>query len=531
MSGQVTRSPVACQVDVDMVSWSVLSPSLHGLLWRNLEATLEEIEAGALNRASPSIRWDADALVVGDRRYGRGDIRAVRLSRRERREKRNFFRRLLFFPERQIGEVFAILDVGDQSLRLRAQVKDITLLAGIPEYQEDTQTYQEVEFGTPRAGLWGLLRAAHALGGELIWGEHPDPPPARSERLQALLSQHLNHLPEGFQPEVLRKGDHAGAAGDAWRDLSEDASPHTRWCVAQVANALDVADAEMLQWIVEHKHEAAPTQSLSTELWLELAHHARDLYLSQAFALIASSCQPLFSYELERTWGLSQKDALPLHGEDALCQEYRQLAQWLHIDVAPKLYKHTGVHGVRSANVTPRALLVGSNVLDASVPERIFSMARQLALSVPAHRMAGLQLPIETLRLLLMGGFFARLNEEPPGTALDGIIDALQEMSEDDRAVLNNALMPYVGGVCTPVTPHGTGHDYNVPLWCCGVDLSADRFGLLACDDLRAAYHVIRSESSAVSTLSADQRCAELAAFVLSPLYERARAEVREALS
>jgi hypothetical protein len=67
------------------------------------------------------------------------------------------------------------------------------------------------------------------------------------------------------------------------------------------------------------------------------------------------------------------------------------------------------------------------------------------------------------------------------------------------------------------------GSALDLKKWVVGVDLSADRAGLLMCDDLATAVEIIRAADPASSSVSAAERVEEIYKYAISDQYLGAR--------
>ena len=71
-----------------------------------------------------------------------------------------------------------------------------------------------------------------------------------------------------------------------------------------------------------------------------------------------------------------------------------------------------------------------------------------------------------------------------------------------------------------------SGAALDLKRWVAGVDLTADRLGLLAAHDLETAIAIVKASDSSASAVSEDERFKELVLFSVSAEYFKLRKQL-----
>ncbi len=298
------------------------------------------------------------------------------------------------------------------------------------------------------------------------------------------------------------------------------------WGVCNVMTYLRVASEDELQFNERYLGNSLVQANgrLTPERWKKLYHPDENLRIGNVFHIIQSYCRDLFAYDLKRTWQLKKRDELDINADFLFCKMYRYLAQVIGVVPAPKIYfKKDQALGMLNGNLDPAGFIVGADMMQGrGQRELAFVIARQLGLATSVHYMAGLRLPSDTLRTLLLGAIRAATfrqgeNLEP---ALEPIVKAVLKMPPPVKIDLEKIMRPIVEGRV----------EVNTSKWLKAVDHTANRLGLLLCGDVKTAMTAIKNDAAPISKLTIPEKEAELLRYAISEEYFELRAALEVAI-
>ena len=302
------------------------------------------------------------------------------------------------------------------------------------------------------------------------------------------------------------------------------------WCLCQALSVLKLSEPDEERFYKRMRSQtAAPAQSpIGDEDWLTFVmHSAAEPLLSSVFALIepaviARRGQPLSD--------LGYDDAYRVHlGEHPapLCQSLYFAAGVLGIEAPPAYENPNDAGGVSFLFGRVPSLVLGQAALSSDLP-------LQPAAFLAAQKLAYLR-PGMYVRHLLASGtalkawFFAAIKltspQFPVAPELEGaVLEAVHALDAGLLGAARDHLTRVVSKLLT------SGAALDLKRWVAGIDLTADRAGLIVCHDLEMAVRVIRASDDGSSSVPVDERIKELVLYSVSPAYFAVRSRLSIAL-
>jgi tetratricopeptide (TPR) repeat protein len=358
------------------------------------------------------------------------------------------------------------------------------------------------------------LEAAHTLD--------PDDK-ARAQRLAALYSSDpARYLDKAVSAELdqLQKNPFRVESYRTLRRLyTETKKADAAWCLCQALSVLKLSEPDEERFYKRMRAEtAAPAQSpIADEDWLTFVMHpASEPLLSSLFALIepvviAKRGQPLSELGFDEAYRMN----LAVHPAP-LCQSLYFAAGVLGLEPPPVYENPNDPAGISFLFSHLPSLVLGSAALSPDLP-------LQPAAFLAAHKLAYLR-PGMYVRHLLASGtalkawLFAAIKltspQFPVAPELEGaVLEAVSALEAGLQGPARDHLTRVVAKLLT------SGAALDLKRWVAGIDLTADRAGLIICHDLEMAARVIRASDDGSSSVPADERIKELVLYSVSPAY------------
>lgn len=287
------------------------------------------------------------------------------------------------------------------------------------------------------------------------------------------------------------------------------------WCIAQALVYLRNARADE-QELYERHHARSLNEVrhiIENEHWGFLMHDKKSPLMDQLF-------QCLYRYNaaaMERT----HRD-FEVHKRKDLINESEELSLNKMLDYVSRVtslpripaYKGpTGAKGLIIMNTSEPAVLAGQDMFRVSSLQGLaFTIAKTLLLATPLHMMATIDIEYDMRRNRLMMIIFTLM--KMAGLEVEhfdpGLLDVYRRIDELDLVRLNELL--------NEMQQDPRAH-LDVSRWLEGLDHSANRLGLVICNDLSAAAQAIRNETSPISKVGVPERIQELVLFSISDEY------------
>jgi tetratricopeptide (TPR) repeat protein len=300
------------------------------------------------------------------------------------------------------------------------------------------------------------------------------------------------------------------------------------WCLAQALVFLGAAGPAETALYDKHRVEQfqPAARRLTEELWQKAVIHPREdraigaIFASTLGAMAATTAQPPQAFGLDAAGRID----LDRDGRPAM-RVVKYAAGVLALDPPPMVW--SGGDGLRVANTVGvgaeqgklvPSLLVGSPQL-AKTDERelAFEIGKRLAYLRPERYV---NLALGTLPKIENAFVAALVAAETPLTGHDGPVDPgddARRFALALRGVVPGAVLDQVGALGGKLAGRlGNG---LIPSWRSAADLTANRVGLILCNDLETAARMVATETTVMSTLPVKERLRDLLAYAVSEAY------------
>jgi tetratricopeptide (TPR) repeat protein len=323
---------------------------------------------------------------------------------------------------------------------------------------------------------------------------------------------------------ILRSPHEFGLYRALRRIYMESGQYDCAWCLCEALSLMQQADAEELGFYKQYRrgHIRRAAAPINDELWQRFVHHPeQEPMINTIFALVTPVVASM-TVRPAAHYGLKTKDRCDPSSDLPLVQMFYYATSVLNVTKAA-LYLDPGKPaGLLMAHTpdTP-SFMAGSHILhERSEKELAFTIARQLTFLRPEHFLRNALPSRAQLQAVLFGvlRFFMPELELPPehSQATKQIVDRLkQHLNLGQREQLELLVRRF-----------SPKHISKLDRWWTSLDLTADRLGLLLCNDLEVAAAIINAEPSASEVAPAD-RIAQLAAYSTSEAYMKAREKLK----
>ncbi len=223
--------------------------------------------------------------------------------------------------------------------------------------------------------------------------------------------------------------------------------------------------------------------------------------------------------ESRRKYGLSRKDRVKLSEQLAFVNFYKSIGAALGYVDLPELWRKGDQVGLMNGALVPEGFIVGDELLRSAKEKKIaFFVSKQLFLFLAPFYLATIR-PLSDLQ-----GFFMRavaLVQEDMGLAEQFKKDtAFKAMKKKIRGPELDRLSQ-----CIEQLTAGKKELVLGP-WVEAIEDSANRVGLIFCDNLQVAKECLRSEARSISQRSIQERLDALVEYSMSEKYFAVRAEL-----
>lgn len=329
----------------------------------------------------------------------------------------------------------------------------------------------------------------------------------------------------GTQALVLEEDPYRAESYKLLRRLyTETRNADASWCLCQTLSVLNLAEPDEERFYQRMRSEtAAPAQTvLSEELWTEaLLHPWVDPVLTRIFAIIEPAILARRGETFEKA-GYYQPYALDLANHYApLAQNLYYAAGVLGLEPPLAFENPQLAGGLLFLHTQEPAMVLGAAALSPEVPPQAaaFIASRHLTYYRPGLYLRQLLQSGTGLKSWLFAAIKLVSPQFPMSPELEG---SVREGMLTLDAGLKGQARDQLASVVQKVLQASDSLDLR--RWVAGVDLSADRVGLLIAHDLRTAFDLVKAtHADGVTAVSSEQRLRELALFSVSASYFKLR--------
>lgn len=291
------------------------------------------------------------------------------------------------------------------------------------------------------------------------------------------------------------------------------------WNVAAAATVVGERDAHIAGFYTSHaRADFQPARrALARADWRMLHHHDLSEPATRLLAVLSGALRRVYSADPKVAGVNRRRDVLDTGRHPAFSAAVNYASQALGV-AAPELYA-SPTPGIRNANLDPRALLVGTDLLALPLDRAlIFRVTRAIALVRSEFYLASALTP-QTLTAvfratvsLFTGGIPAAWDSEP----VRAWVDAIGRQPKELTGTVSDAVKEYVQA----------DEVLNVAALPRAVELTAGRVALLMSGDLQYAARAIQAGDPSLGDLGPAERVLDLVAFSVSESNATLRAEL-----
>ncbi|HEY3494549.1 MAG TPA: tetratricopeptide repeat protein [Polyangiaceae bacterium] len=345
----------------------------------------------------------------------------------------------------------------------------------------------------------------------------------RAERLSALYAtdpQRYLDKAVATQAVLLRQNPFRPESYKALRKLyTETRNADAAWCLCQAMAVLKLAEPDEERFYKRMRSEtaAAAQAALGDDDWLSLlAHGDVDPLLTSVFALIEPAVVAKRGQSLAEL-GYDPRFAVDVRTHPApVCQSLYYAAGVLGLGLPLIFENPNDPGGLGFVLSTEPSITLGETALRDDVPLRpaAFISGRQLAYLRPGSYVRHVLSSGTALKAWLFAAIKLTAPHFPVAQEFAGVVD--EAMRALDAGIQGPA-RDQLTRVVAKLLQSGTALDLK--RWVAGIDLTADRAGLLLAHDLETAVAVVRASDEASSAVPQQDRIQELVLFSVSSQY------------
>ncbi len=295
------------------------------------------------------------------------------------------------------------------------------------------------------------------------------------------------------------------------------------WCLCQALTVQKLAEPDEERFYRRMRAEG-PAQAddvVGETDWQELlVHPTTGALLTNLFALIEPAIRASRG-EDAAALGYHDGLALDLASEPApMAQMLYYAAAVLGVPLPPAYFNPNDLGGLSFLPASTPALVLGRVAMSAELPPQAaaFIAGRQLVAYRAGFAVRHLVPTGTGLRSWLFAAIQLISPQFPVAAALEGPVS-------DAKNALKVALQPAAREHLARVVSRllESGGSLDLKRWVAGVDLTADRAGLLLAHDLETSFEVLRASDEATSSVPKTEREKELLLYAVSEPYFRLR--------
>jgi len=294
--------------------------------------------------------------------------------------------------------------------------------------------------------------------------------------------------------------------------------PDESWCICQALRCLKMADLEEEKFFKKYRltRLAKAKHPLDEELWREtVVHPLQDPGLTGIFsaltpAVIAAQTQPLESFGLG-----PQNRTDPAHDTTAMGRMLSHVGDSIAMNLPDVYHCPQDSGGLSFLFTAPPAIGIGQGAAAGGPQQALaFVAARHLSYYRHGHFLRHLVPTGTGLRAWLM----AAIRTVSPKFAVPPTMEA--QVKEASAAIAKGLTGPQRDALRSMTQKLlEAAPELDMKRWMAGIDLTADRVGLVLSNDLKIAHAVIEASPEDSSTVGRKERVKELLSYSISEPY------------
>lgn len=294
------------------------------------------------------------------------------------------------------------------------------------------------------------------------------------------------------------------------------------WCVCQALCFLQVANDEEKELFAKRRARSLKgTSQLSQQQWGLVSHPLKSSYLDQLLSILYPILMPAMARSL-KDFGLHRRKSVVDPRSELPVNVVFSHIQKLTGLVRPTVYQGMdNVRGVLNINSNPPGISIGQDVLHPSnVQSLCFDVARGAYLAAQPYLLASFPEDVDykSRQVRVKKTLYSLMKVINPSSQAQhdpGLVELFSSQLQSDGLRVVTKLL---GEMSQDAATH-----LDATRWLDGVDLTADRLGLLCSNDLAQAVLAMKNGSVSVGKVEITDKIKELIIFSVSPEYMKLR--------
>jgi tetratricopeptide (TPR) repeat protein len=304
---------------------------------------------------------------------------------------------------------------------------------------------------------------------------------------------------------------------------TENKNPDAAWCACQALYVLGQADGDEERFYMRMRNEqgiSAKSRFTEPDFHACVMHPHADPLLTALFTVIQPAVMAARSKTLKQLGYGPELLVDPSRGQFASAQVIPYVADMLGMP-CPPLFQNPNDYGELSfIHAQQPSLVIGTSVIGVALPIQTIAFMAGRHLTYYRQGLYVRQLVPTTTGL--KAWLFAAIRLMTPQFPIPPDIQGpVQEALQALHGIVTGPQRDHLARVVSKLVSEGTALDLKK--WVAGIDLSADRAGLVMSDDLATAVEVIRAGDPASSSVAAAERVEEIFKYSVSEQYLAAR--------
>lgn len=326
------------------------------------------------------------------------------------------------------------------------------------------------------------------------------------------------------QLEIIDRDPFRPEAHKTLRRLATEAHrPDAAWCACQTLYVLGQSDAEEQRFYMRMRSEEGITPKArltEPDFHATIMHRLADPLLTALFTVIQPAVMLARSKPLQQLGFGPELLIDPAHGQFASAQVIPYVADILGMPCPPLFQNPNDLGELSFVHAQHPSIVLGTSVIGVALPIQTvaFMSARHLSYYRQGLYVRQLVPTTTGLKAWLFAAIRLMQPQFPIPSDIQGPVQ--EALASLDRAI-QGPQRDHLARVVSKLLQDSSALDLKK--WMIGVDLSADRAGLLLCDDLATAVEVIRAADPASSSVPAADRVEEVYKYAVSEQYLEAR--------
>jgi tetratricopeptide (TPR) repeat protein len=329
------------------------------------------------------------------------------------------------------------------------------------------------------------------------------------------------------QLDIVQRDPFRPEAHKALRRLHTEAhQPDGAWCACQTLYVLGQADGEEERFYLRMRSEEgiSPKNRLTdADFHNFLMDRRAEPLLTALFTVIQPAVMLTRSKPLQQLGYGPELLIDPAHGQVASAQVIPYVADILGMPCPPLFQNPNDLGELSFVHAQHPSIVLGTSVIGVALP--LQTVAFMAARHLTYYRQGLYVRQLVPTTIGQKAWLFAAIRLMQPQFPIPPDI---QGQAQEASVALDRAIVgpqrDHLARVVSKLMQEGAALDLKK--WMVGVDLTADRAGLLLCDDLATAVEVIRASDPSSSSVAAADRVEEIYKYAVSAQYMGARRQL-----